>query len=795
MRPRPLYGLGTTCPSLGWLLSLTLLACLTACGSDADPAGTVSGSSSDAPTPSASTSDISGDEAFTERSDVGPALPDRLLTAAEMRELVNPWIGSGGIGFGYASLTPAAQWPNGLVKVGPETTRAGSHMPQEHFSGYNDNDPDVRGFGHLRMVGTGAPDLGILQFLPLRSPPDRAGQTWTAMDKDSEEAAPGWYRVRLPNEAVTVELVAGHDQAIHRYTPEGQEPFVLFVDPLSSVTDRESERSSLSLDGDGLLRGHLFFQGGFTGRRRGFDVWFVAHFDAPPAALQQRSEEGAWTEAESIDTARGVLVWDSTPEEVHMRLALSLVSEEHAEERLNAIRAATAESLRAEAEEAWDAIFERYRFQGRHRGDAIKLSTAIYNLYRMPTLLGPVGTPWRGFDGEVHTADFPYLTDLSLWDSFRTLHPVLELAHPELARATVQSLMAMYAQSGGVPRWPAFLNDTGSMIGSPAAMVFAGAILKGLVDDLDPAELLMALYDTDYGDHEDPRLGRPDLDVLLELGYYPADVNESVSKTLEYAWSDDAMARIARHIGQEALVPLAIEGRDRWRFHFDPQTRFFQPRARDGSWERVRNTAAVFMRTGPFCEGSAWHWRFYVFQDAEALADLLGPAEMGEALETLFERSAIASDRSLNHALPDPYYWQGNEPPLSSPWMFHVTDRPERGPWWVARILDRAYGIGSDGIPGNDDGGTLSAWLVAAMFGLYPIAGTELYRIGPLHVDRVVLSGTSNGQVTLERDPRLRRDALACIVDGDGTVHRDTISHDRVRGTLRFVPLDACDDD
>lgn len=788
------------------LLVLLLVAC--GGGESEEPhvpsssGGTVSGEVTDS-ADATDTSDTQTD-AFTtdeltdpppERSDVGEPLPERLLTAEEMRELVDPWIGSGGLGFGYASLTPAAQWPNGLVKVGPDTTDGGLHMPQQHFSGYHHDDPDIRGFSHLRMVGTGAADLGILRLLPLAELPFRDGEVWTPKDRESEWAHPGSFGVRLPEAGVDVELIAGHDHAWHRYTREGEGELFLLLDPLSSVTDRESEAASVALGDDGAVVGHLYFRGGFTGRGRGFDVWYSAEILPAPTGLRVHDGE-AWVDepTRSAEDRRVVFTWDAPPEEVTVRLALSLVGPDEAEARLEAVRNLSPEDMRTEAEAAWDEVFERYRFAGRHRGDGIKLATAIYNLYRMPTIHARDGEQYRGIDGEVHVAEgFTYLTDLSLWDSFRTLHPVLELADPELARATVQSLMAMYRVSGAVPRWPSFLTDTGSMLGSPGANVFAGAILKGIVDDLDHDALLDALHATDYGLLHGGERGRPDLDVLMTLGYYPDDINESVSKTLEYAWADDAMARIAEYIGAEDRVPEAMEGRSRWQHVFDDETRFFQPRGADGEFNRVNRTSTVYMRSGPFTEGNAWHWRFYPLWDLDAFADRFGREEMGAALEQFFSRSDVGRRDRVDTMFPDTLYWHGNEPPLSAVWMFVASDRPERGPYWVARILDRAYGVGPDGIPGNDDGGTLSAWLVAAMWGLYPVAGTDLYHIGPLHVDEVVLPDAWHGETRLVRDPALGREDLACIRDEDGQTYRDTIRHADLRGTLTFLPLEACE--
>ena len=164
---------------------------------------------------------------------------------------------------------------------------------------------------------------------------------------------------------------------------------------------------------------------------------------------------------------------------------------------------------------------------------------------------------------------------------------------------------------------------------------------------------------------------------------------------------------------------------------FDAQTRFFQPRRADGSFDRVSDLAAVWMGSGAFTEGSAWHYRFYAPHDIEGLATLFGgPGPFGDALEQFFSRSALGRPGRVNLLLPDSYYWHGNEPDLGAAWMFYASSTPERRFHWVRQIQNRLYTSGPDGLAGNDDGGTLSAWYLFAALGLFPVAGTDSYIIG-----------------------------------------------------------------
>ncbi|MBU6159960.1 MAG: hypothetical protein KGO50_02455, partial [Myxococcales bacterium] len=167
-----------------------------------------------------------------------------MLTAEEALGYVDPFIGSGGLGFGYSGLTPAAQLPNGFVKVGPDTSFGGSHPDVSHFSGYNYDDIDVRGFSHVRLIGTGAADLGMLRFLPVAELPANPRRVWTALDKASEQAQPGWYSARLPDEDVTVEVSPTAFGAIHRYVFGDAGGYVI-LDPTANIFDRDVQAADL----------------------------------------------------------------------------------------------------------------------------------------------------------------------------------------------------------------------------------------------------------------------------------------------------------------------------------------------------------------------------------------------------------------------------------------------------------------------------------------------------------------------------------------------------------------------
>lgn len=660
-----------------------------------------------------------------------------MLTAEEALGYVDPFIGSGGLGFGYSGLTPAAQLPNGFVKVGPDTSFGGSHPDISHFSGYNYDDIDVRGFSHVRLIGTGAADLGILRFLPVAELPNNPRRVWTALDKSSEQAEPGWYSVRLSDEDVVVEVSPTAFGAIHRYTFGDVGGYVI-LDPTANIFDRDVQAADISLTETGFS-GSLQWQGSFTGRTRPFVLWFDAE-------VQGGSPSGTWdgtsyVEASEQTGTQAVGVWRAEPNEtVEIRIGVSLLDAANASTNLEQGPAGRSlEDIRAEARLAWVEKMEHFSVNADADPDLLeRFYTGVYNLYRMPSRIDEPSGQYRGLDGEIHDVEgIPYYTDLSLWDSFRTLHPLYEWIEPEMEVDILHSLMRMGDQYGRIPRWPAMLSETGSMVGTPADQLFAGAATKGLEGiDYDAAfeQLVASLTDS-----ERMRGGRDGYEDYQEYGYHPVDLHdESVSLTLEYAWSDFSLANLAEFLGRNEDAALYREQSSYYRNVYNPRNEVFWPRNSSGDFLEPSSLTSVTQRSGYYTEGSAWHWRFYTIHDAAGLVELLGSAEeLGNLLEASFSQSGYGVEGPINTVLPDPYYWHGNQPPIGNVYLFHATDRPERMGYWIRQIQLRGYGSGPDGIPGNDDGGTMSAWFVFSALGMHPIAGSDQYILGAPLFERV----------------------------------------------------------
>ena len=787
-----------------WALLVPALALVSACGEDTTSAG-----------PDADNVDIATDAASSEEPDAttedqveledqddveaGSEFPPPLVEIADVLDYVDPFIGSGGLGYGYASLTPAVQTPFGMVRLGPDTTVNGVHVEFSHFSGYNFDDRHLRGFSHLHFVGTGAADYGNVRVLPLRDLGDREVGSWfTLMEKAEEHAEVGYYRVPLPAEGVTAELTTAPHTGVHRYTFEGDETGFILFDAAASVTDEGVVSSSVSISATGLT-GHVLYDGGYVGRSLPFTLYFDVTIEPEASSVYVWNDDGFQLDliqSAGVQTG-GVFVFDSPDgEAIELQVGVSVVDANQARaNRETETDGLSFDEIRDANRALWVEKLSRVRVGGVDENIAPIFFTALYNVYRMPTRFDGVDGRYRGLDGEVHTNDgWVYYTDLSLWDTFRTLHPWLELTDPEAQRDCLRSLVAMYEDGGAFPIWPAALSYTGGMIGDSADMLFAGSALKG-IDGIDYEAAFDGLLATATAPTPEghPFGGRDGIDDYLELGYVPSSHDNSVSVTLELAWADWSLANLADHLGRPEATELRERGHS-YRNLFESESRFFLPRSAEGDFDTDIRVDRVYMGGGGYTEGSAWHWRFYAFQDPDDLVELFGSSDdFGDALEEFFARSALGSSGPVNTIIFDPYYWHGNEPTIHSVFLFHTVNRYDRLAYWVREIQTRLYSAEPGGLPGNDDGGTMSSWYAFNAIGLYPLAGSDLYALSTPLVPYAVVDMGNGEALTIEAPGASieTRYVTAVTLNGE-PVEGGYVQHaELANATLRFALSDS----
>ena len=671
---------------------------------------------------------------------------------------VDPRIGTGGIGFAVGCGFPGASWPNGLVSLSPDTADAsGLAFGAYRGGGYHADDVSIQGFSHMHLYAVGLTDYGYIAWMPVdgmtASKTTEEGYR-APMDKATEQAVPGRYDVSLTAPEVDVALAATPHTGVHRYrfAPSVDAP-TLLIDLGHVMQDSVVTAAEITVEpGTGRVHGWMTEEGGMT--RQPLTIWFDGDVSPPPVAVGVWSEAGVLQPGETTATAAGEgtrlgawLTFDV--DEVDVQVGISATDAAGAQTNLEAQRVADVEEAAAAGFSAWDDTLGVVEAAGGTDEDRVIFSTAAYHSRLMPTQWSDADGRYRGFDDAIHQSEVPYYTDFSLWDTYRTLHPLLTAWWPEVHAPMLDSLGRMAEQGGGLPRWPLATWDGGFMVGTPATIVLAEAALKGLPGwspdgPLDHA-LALALGEAD------PPYGRPpDVTLLDTHGYYPADlVGRSVANTQEVAISDFALGLALEARGADPAVVAHLLARGAtWENLYDPATGFIHGRDSNGEFEELGN---VELWDDDYAEGNALQYRWMAPHVPERLVEVLGGPEAVEPLLTeLFEEAALdAVDDVVG--LPEVWYWHGNEVDLHAPWLFSYIGRPDLTRQWVGWVWDTWYDTTPAGIAGNDDGGTLSAWALWAAMGLYPLAGTDRYVLGEPRFPELTVPFGPDHRLTIRR--------------------------------------------
>ena len=668
--------------------------------------------------------------------------PEELPTLLSTYDLVDPFIGTGGSGVQSPNCFPGAVAPFGMVQASPDTVSDLGAAPWfNHAAGYHFDDTQILGFSHTRLHGTSTPDLGAVLLMPVD---DGDPTALTESDgyrcglaKESERAEPGYYAVTLTS-GIEVELTALPRSAHHRYHFPGSAQVV--VDLSHALTDTEVLDSELLVvPDDRALEGWVQHCGREScDSGDGLKTWFHIRFQHPFASWFTWND-GAPTEgvADQLGPEVGaILAFELQGDgNLEVQVGISYVDTDGARANLDADQGSQGfDDSRSAARQLWEDELSSVRFGGGTEPQQRIMATALYHNYIVPNLFGDVDGSYRGFDGEVHVSDgFRYHSSFSMWDTYRTTHPLLILVEPDRQREMVLSLMAMAADGGYLPRWPMGHGYTNSTVGSPVDVVMAESVLKG-IDGFDEELALEMMLRTAFEAPEPGHQfsGREGIEAYVELGYVPADVTgRSVSQTLEFAIADAAIARMAEALGHAQDAALFTDRSGNYRNLWDPEIAAFTGRDSDGSWIEIDPRA--YEPQSLFYGGNALQHSWLAPHDMAGLVDVHGSAEVfADRLETFFEDSAFEQENQTEITMMAPtlYYHHGNEPDIHAPYLFVAVGRPEATQQWVHWATETFYQDAPDGIAGNEDAGALSAWYVLSALGLYPAAASDLYLVG-----------------------------------------------------------------
>lgn len=664
-------------------------------------------------------------------SDRDPSSPP---ANAPLAALVDPFIGTAGDGMTFPG--PVVPW--GMASPSPHTKLTTPRDALEGVfvnGGYRYGDPQIHGFGLTHLSGVGCPDLGLPVVAPTLGAVPRSFEDYGAA-YGKEVAYAGYYGVELSSPVsdesrIQVELTATPRTGVLRFRfPEGQ-PANITLDAARGISWRRNEGRIDAVTDEEIVGSAGF--GLFCAQQGAGRLYFVARVDrsADAHGIVRSGVEVA--DPQASGDVMAFLRYESAPAPaITMWVGLSWVSTDAARANLDAEQLSF-DQARDAAALAWQDRLGRIEVSGGSEVDRVRFYTALYHALLHPSILHDVdGTYPRFSRNDVgDSGGAPRFTVFSLWDTYRTVHPLLTLVYPEAQLAMVRSLEDMTLGADAPPKWELIADEVQMMVGDPASIVIADSFAKGLTD-FDAT----SVYEVMRGAAE-RTTHRPGNDAYLELGYVPMERSPEVwgpaSTTLEYALADASLARLASALGRDRSEVAALETRAAsYRSLFDADTGLLRPKNADGSFLEPFDPDAAeeegsFRLGGPgYVEGTAWQYAFFVPHDVPGLIALHGERAFVDRLRWVFD-----TDRFV--------MW--NEPDIHYPYLFTFVDgEASNTQREVRRAMERYFTPEPNGLPGNDDAGTLSAWLVFSAIGFYPVQpGIPEYRLGSPLFERVVL--------------------------------------------------------
>ena len=622
---------------------------------------------------------------------------------------VNPMVGTDGHGHTF----PGAIVPFGQIQPSPDTRLEG----WDGCSGYHYSDDTIFGFSHTHLSGTGCEDYGDVLLMPVDNAECQKLQFGPAMREGykhhfqhkNETAKAGYYKVMLDDNGLPctiVELSADRRVAYHRYTYTQDQGNAIVIDLRHRDVLLDG---SMRLTDDGLIVGHRHSSAWNPSQQ----LFFAIRSSVPFAEVKF-----------SADSTQAIALLPTT-KQVELQVAISGVDINGALGNLLTAKCADLESARQAADRTWEQALGKLKVDGGSKEQRRCFYTALYHCMTAPYLWTDEDGRYRGFDNQIHVADEgrEVYTVLSLWDTYRALHPLLTQIEPERTVDFVYTAMKQYEQCGELPMWPLAAHETHCMIGYHAVPMMLEAYIHlaghdGTLAGYTPKQMLEAMVATSNRTEAHRAYGAQ--------GYLSSEIdNESVSKTLEYAYDDWCIAQMAELAGDSATARTYWIRSQSWQNIIDSNG--FAHARRNGAWVTPFDPTEV---NNHYTEANSWQYSTYVPHDIDAWVEHLGGKDKALAfLDSLFEGSNAMSGRDQADVTGlIGMYAHGNEPSHHAVWLYSMLGQPEKTQKYVHRILDELYTSAPDGLCGNEDCGQMSAWYVLAAMGMYEVCpGSDLW--------------------------------------------------------------------
>ncbi|MDR2361240.1 MAG: GH92 family glycosyl hydrolase [Prevotellaceae bacterium] len=658
-------------------------------------------------------------------------------------DYVNPLMGTlSNYAFSTGNTYPAIARPWGMNFWTPQTGRMGDGWQYSYTA------QKIRGFKQTHQPSPWINDYGQFSLMPVVGKPEfdeNKRASW--FSHKGETATPYYYKVYLAEHDVVAEMTPTDRAALFRFTfPENDRSFV--------VVDAFDGGSYIRIiPEENKIVGYTVRHSG--GVPANFRNYFVVQFDRPFAStatfandvLSERAlESGDSTTGEGIRQGHaGAVVGFSTcrGEVVQARVASSFISWEQAGQNLKELGDDSFDALVAKGRQAWNEVLGKITVEGGTLDQYRTFYSCLYRATLFPRKLYEITADGRivhysPYNGKVLPG---YLyTDTGFWDTFRSLFPLLNLVYPSVNKEIQEGLLNAYRESGFFPEW-ASPGHRNCMIGNNSASVLVDAYLKGVrVDDVETLYKGL-LHGTEAVHPSVLSTGRRGHEYYNRLGYVPYDVgiNENAARTLEYAYNDWCIYRMAQALQrpQEEIDRFAARALN-YRHVFDPSTNLMRGRNADGSFQ---SPFSPFKWGDAFTEGNSWHYTWSVFHDPQGLIDLMGGRETFlRMLDSVFVVPPVFDESYYRHVIHEiremtvmnmGNYAHGNQPIQHMIYLYNYAGQPWKAQYWLREVMNRLYSPAPDGYCGDEDNGQTSAWYVFSALGFYPVCpATDQYVVG-----------------------------------------------------------------
>jgi len=659
-----------------------------------------------------------------ETSSIDPFVPDPA-------SFVDPMIGTGAHGHTF----PGAVVPFGMIQVSPTNGDEG----WDWCSGYHYSSDRIIGFSHTHLSGTGIGDLNDILLLPAVEPlvevtsNENVSNTGSHFSHSEETAEAGYYRVRLSDYDVTAEMTASTRAGIHKYTfPEDKDPLVI-INLDAALNWDETQDSRITSSSGSLLTGYRYSKGWAPNQK----IFFALEFSRPWSKLSASERKIEESQGRGMITT---LRFNPSEDQLMVKIAISSVDEDGA---LNNLRTEIPgwdfEGVRQAARSRWNNELGRIQVKSLNENLKTIFYTALYHSFLAPVEFSDCDGRFRTEGDEIVEAKgYNNYSLFSLWDTFRSAHPLFTITQPERVRDMVKSMLATYREQGFPPKWQLWRNENYCMIGYHSVPVITDALMKGLVDEADREEAFNAM--TAAANQE-----KDGINYAAELKALPTDkVNQSVSRALEYAYDDWCIAQAARMLEKKDDYEYYLKRSELYRNYYDAETGFMRGVNSDGNFRTPFNPNHSDHTESDYVEGNAWQWTWFVPHSPEGLMELMGGTDsFVDNLDRLFTAESNLEGKNVSSDISGliGQYAHGNEPVHHVAYFYNYAGKQHKTAERVDKIMTTLYLTGPEGLSGNEDCGQMSAWYVLSAMGFHPVNPADgEYAIGRPMFDKVSIS-------------------------------------------------------